>query len=236
MNRSLVDSDGECPHCLRHVNFKAATDTVGGGPVDAEVLVMDDTQPLALWIAKCPSCRRTVIQYVTRKVASRSGAYGTFVEYGAPHLLWPKSRTVPSLSPHAPEHIRQDLKEAHLTLDVSVKASAALSRRAMQAILHDQGIKKRNLDEEIEAAIPTLPAYINESLLHGVRRIGNFCAHAKEDNTGAIMDASEEEAEWLLMVLEQLIDHYYVRPALNAQRLAALNAKDPNTDPSKRRK
>ena len=59
-----------------------------------------------------------------------------------------------------------------------------------------------------------------------IRHIGNFAAHPmKSKASGEIVEVEEGEAEWLLDVLEELFDFYYVGPAQAAARRDALNKK-----------
>lgn len=48
------------------------------------------------------------------------------------------------------ESIATDYVEACRVLLASAKASAALSRRCLQVMLHDQGYKKRDLAKQVE--------------------------------------------------------------------------------------
>ena len=110
----------------------------------------------------------------------------------------------------------------------SPKASAALSRRNLQAILRDKaGTKAKDLYDQIEEVIKsgTVPSHIAEEL-HAVRNIGNFAAHTiKSTNTGEILDVETGEAEWNLDVIESLFDFYFVQPAISAKRKSELNKK-----------
>ncbi|MDR3455040.1 MAG: DUF4145 domain-containing protein [Rhodoferax sp.] len=59
-----------------------------------------------------------------------------------------------------------------------------------------------------------------------IRNIGNFAAHPMKDtNSGAILPVEPHEAEWNLDVLEGLFDFYFVQPAKDQAKIAALNAK-----------
>lgn len=113
-------------------------------------------------------------------------------------------------------------------MPISAKASAALSRRNLQAILRDKaGAMKRDLDDQIDELIDggKVPSYIADGL-HAVRNIGNFAAHPiKSKSTGEIVPVETGEAEWNLDVLESLFDFYFVQPALTAKRKAELNKK-----------
>jgi hypothetical protein len=59
-----------------------------------------------------------------------------------------------------------------------------------------------------------------------IRTFGNFSAHPITDQTTLQIVAVEpNEAEWCLEILEDMFDHYYVRPAHAAARKADLDAK-----------
>ncbi len=109
---------------------------------------------------------------------------------------------------------------------MSSKASAALSRRCLQAVLREKGnTKAKDLDKQIEEVLPTLPSYIAENL-DAVRNIGNFAAHQqKSQTTGVILDVEPGEAEWNLDVLDELFDFYYVQPEMARKKREALNEK-----------
>jgi len=107
----------------------------------------------------------------------------------------------------------------------SQKAAAALARRCLQNLLHDQGIRKKNLNEEIAEAIIKLPSHLSQAI-DAVRTIGNFAAHPiKYEHTGEIVEVESGEAEWSLDVLEQLFDFYYVAPKQLEAKRQALNQK-----------
>ena len=130
------------------------------------------------------------------------------------------------IAPEVTDPYRQDFTEACAVLNDSPKASAALSRRCLQAILKDKGgAKKRDRNDQIDELASTIPAYLADEL-HAVRNIGNFAAHStKSTNTGDIVDVEPGEAEWNLDVIESLFDFYFVQPALAAKRKADLNKK-----------
>ena len=122
----------------------------------------------------------------------------------------------------------QDYNEACLIINLSPKASAALSRRCLQNILRDKaGVKKGNLANEIQLVIDSnsLPSHLSESI-DAVRNVGNFAAHPlKSTSSGEIVEVEIGEAEWLLDVLEALFDFYFVQPAILKSKKDALNKK-----------
>jgi hypothetical protein len=140
-------------------------------------------------------------------------------------MAYPASRSRP-VPNGVVDPYKQDFIEACKVLQDSPKASAALSRRCLQMILKDKaGAKKKDLFDQIEEVVSTVPSHVGESL-HAVRNIGNFAAHPlKSTNTGEIVEVEDHEAEWNLDVLELLFDFYFVQPAIAAKRKADLNKK-----------
>jgi hypothetical protein len=143
-------------------------------------------------------------------------------------VVYPRNSPSRPVAVEVPDPFKQDFIEACDVLPLSAKASAALSRRNLQAILREKGgTKKRDLADQIDEVIAAgaLPSHIVEGL-HAVRNIGNFAAHEiKSKTTGAIVDVEVGEAEWNLDVIESLFDFYFVQPALTAKRKADLNKK-----------
>jgi Domain of unknown function (DUF4145) len=127
-----------------------------------------------------------------------------------------------------PEPLASDFREAHDTLPISPKASAALSRRCLQMIIQTQeGIKDRNLVDQVKKllALNKIPAHLAADL-DAIRNIGNFAAHPQKDqNTGEIVDVEPGEAQWTLQVLEDLLKFYFVELPKSEARRAALNQK-----------
>jgi hypothetical protein len=142
-------------------------------------------------------------------------------------LLFPK-RVMKHLPKEVPEKFTADFREAHDTLDVSPKASAALSRRCLQNLIREQeGIIKHDLMDEIRELLSRnkLPVYIAEDL-DSIRNVGNFAAHPiKNTNTGQIEDVETGEAEWTLQVLEEVLLFYFCQQAISKARRDALNQK-----------
>nr|WP_154982832.1 DUF4145 domain-containing protein [Paenibacillus xylanexedens] len=134
-------------------------------------------------------------------------------------------RTVPS---EVPRHYVADFLEACSVMDLSPKASAAISRRLLQQILRDEyAITKHKLNNQIEdfIGLPGVPSYLTDSV-DAIRNIGNFAAHPlKSSQSGEIMDVETGEAEWILEVLEALFDYTFVQPKRLEERRNQLNSK-----------
>jgi hypothetical protein len=200
----------KCPHCNHGIHR---------GFVRAALFVAGRVH-WAVDSMTCPECGKALIG-LAENATNQAGS-------GSLTIVYPRSAMNRPLPPEVPDPYRQDFIEANEVLALSAKASAALSRRTLQAILRDKaGAKAHNLDLEIQSVIDSgkVPSHISEGL-HAVRHIGNFAAHPiKSTSTGEIVDVEEGEAEWNLDVLESLFDFYFVQPAISAKRKVELNKK-----------
>ncbi len=130
-----------------------------------------------------------------------------------------------------PADLAEDCLEARAVVSVSPKASAALSRRVLQALLRQQGYPQHDLAKQIDAVLHepdarrSLPSALHESV-DAIRSFGNFSAHPVTDLTTLQIVAVEEgEADWCLELIDELFDHFYVKPAVAKRKKDALNAK-----------
>ena len=88
-------------------------------------------------------------------------------------------------------------------------------------------VKHGNLADEIQDVIDSgkLPADLTDSI-DAIRNIGNFAAHPmKSKQSGEILEVLPGEAEWTVVVLEELFDFYFVRPAQRQKMKDDLNKK-----------
>lgn len=210
----------KCPHCL--VEFH---DNVGqihiGNDIEGSYEIKTRT---------CPSCRKLVLhltQFKTEQKMVNNQLRQIRTELSE-RLIRPKIANRPPCPPEVPVQFATDYSEACHVLDDSAKASAALSRRCLQNIIHDQlGVKKRDLNLEIQEVIDNklFPSDILDSI-DAIRNIGNFAAHPiKSSSSGEIVEVEPNEADWNLDVLEMMFDYLFVRPALVQKKRDALNAK-----------
>jgi len=212
----------KCPHCIVEVN-----------PDFRELYLGKDSESswsVLVMICPNPNCGKMIIDLA-------SGLPNTD-HYGKPmnslfvirnrHTVKPLSSSRPPVPSEVDEKFAKDYNEASMILNLSSKASAALSRRCLQNILRDKaGVKPGNLANEIQQIIDSksLPSHLSESI-DAIRNIGNFAAHPlKSTSSGEIVDVESGEAEWLLDVLEALFDFYFVQPALLKLKKDALNKK-----------
>jgi len=207
----------KCPHCLN--NFHDAPSQIPlGHDVDGEWCL--------IW-QHCPACQKYI--FSLRRRYARVGPM-TRPQYSAEEEIpcYPASVSRIPLPAEVPAQYANDYKEACVTLALSPKASAALSRRCLQGILRDvEKVKPSTLSAEIQEVLDRqkLPSHIAESL-DGIRNIGNFAAHpTKSKLSNEIIEVEAGEAEWNLDVLESLFDYYFVQPEIIKKKRAALNEK-----------
>jgi hypothetical protein len=190
-----------------------------------------------LAILRCPTCKKLILcleqgnrllgEVTPNLPALSGGVYNMTMREPKLSMVRPKGSARPPCPPEVPDDIKEDYAEACLVIADSAKASAALSRRCLQHILHDQGFKSDNLAAETDMIIAKgkLPSSIAENI-DAVRNIGNFAAHAQEGiAVGEIVPVEPEEAEWNLDVIESLFNFYYVQPSIAKKKRDALNLK-----------
>lgn len=195
----------KCPHCTIAYNAQRQRSFFGSDV---------DGQWTLEW-EQCPECKRFIIWLVN------SGKHKT-------NLVYPKGLSRVPLPESVPEKYKKEYLEACLVLPDSSKASAAISRRCLQAIIREElKIIRHNLSEEIEEVLENrlLPSYLSNNI-DAVRSIGNFAAHPiKSTNTGEIIDVEIGEAEWLLDILEGLFDFIFIQPEIMKKKKEDLNIK-----------
>jgi hypothetical protein len=130
-----------------------------------------------------------------------------------------------------PKPVEADYYESVKLLDVSPPASAAFSRRCLQALLTSRGYTQGKLVKQIEALLgesdhsKILPHYVATSV-DAIRNFGNFSAHAIGDSaTAEIIAVEPGEAEWCIEIMEDLFDHYFARPSAELAKIESINAK-----------
>jgi len=185
------------------------------------------------WV-QCPTCERFVIILISEPPKDEGSS--TQDDGIAPEPDYERSRTLMvhplgatrPLSRDVPAAYADRFQRAVRVLPLAADASAALSRRLLQDLIRDKaGITKRTLNDEIEALLESnvLRSELADDV-DVIRQVGNFAAHPiKSQSTGEVVDVEPGEADWLLDVLEELLDFYFVRPAASQRRREKLNEK-----------
>lgn len=220
---------GKCPHCSEKLRFEKAlfqltTSTLA--PIAQEysdramMQVHGAKQIIKVLAAGCPDCGKPIVSIDTQE---KERAW----------LAYPLSplRPVPKEVEDEDKTVAEDYREASLLLTLSQKASAALSRRCLQTVLVKKAKvnPKAVLADQIQELLDrkgseALPGYIAKNV-DAIRQFGNFGAHPTWSAAGEIVEVEEGEVEWSLEILENLLDHYYVKPAQYEKRQADLSKK-----------
>jgi hypothetical protein len=210
-----------CPFCERYATMNESNYTSSLFAFNNENKY--GIQVVSSHAATCPnpSCREysfDVTIYDAKKGTSQP-------DYAAVRHVWrlvPPSamRTMPD---YVPVPIVEDYKEACLIAALSPKASATLSRRALQGMIRDYwGIANSRLFDEI-AAIKDKVDGDTWKAIDAVRQIGNIGAHMEKD-VKVIVDVDPDEAKLLIGLIETLVDDWYVARHDRAHRMTALAA------------
>lgn len=202
----------KCPHCQTSIK-----------PSQSETHFASNSD--GLWWAReceCPACEKTIVELIHR--VHQGPGFRTLSET----VVYPRSASRPPAPAEVDDLLRELYDEASLVANDSPRAAGALLRRALQQLIRDTiGIKKRDLNSEIDELLQSgqLPGYIAD-IVDSVRAVGNFAAHpVKSTNTGDVIDVEPGEVELCFDVLESLFDFYFVQPAHVAAKKAAINQK-----------
>jgi hypothetical protein len=220
-----------CPYCnvlfvLEGVNPEyKPINFFGGMAIPVRFTETRPTSSKMLVAHLCPNCGKEIIWMKCKEMtAIGDSTTGEKEDYC---LLYPKSNNS-FISDDVPEKYSKTYQEASDILEISPRASAALSRRCLQQLIREQeAIEKNTLFEEIKFLISRnkLPQYLNNEL-DSIRKIGNFAAHPiKDKNTGEIIDVEAGEAEWTLETLKKLLQFYFVDSIKSKKGLQDLEEK-----------
>ncbi len=146
----------------------------------------------------CPDCLKPMIFFE-----------GCKNEYSSIFLPLVPQSFAKQFPEYVPSSIRQDYEEAYNILLLSPKASATLSRRCLQGMIHDFfGVTEKNLNAEITALKDVVDPMIWKGL-DDLRKLGNIGAHMEKD-INLIIDIDSDEAEKLIRLIEFLIEKWYI--------------------------
>jgi hypothetical protein len=216
----------KCPHCSMHFHdhWTRAAFSYLRNPLRTAFGLTGR----ALWqyqITVCSNCMGGVIEIAPIEDADGKKLLEEW------RMVYPIVGSRGPVSPEVPADIAGDYREACDALPISPKASAALSRRCLQNILHTSGYKGRDLAAEIDLLFnevdpkKAIPQRLRATI-DAIRNFGNFGAHPINDKTTLqIIDVEPHEAESCLDILEECFEHFYVGPAVARARRVALDAK-----------
>lgn len=206
-----------CPHCLH--DFAARTRLIPLGE--------DAGGEWAFEVVRCTNerCDRLIAWLIEGDVRISPSTY--IAEERSRRLVQPHASQRRPPPAEVPKEIADLYTSAALIAGDAPEASAALSRRCLQQVLEGAGgATKRNLSDQIDEVVSAgVPSWVAEAL-HAVREIGNFGAHPIKDSaSGTILPVEAGEVEWNLDTLDAVFDFYFVQPAKEKARKAAINQK-----------
>lgn len=209
----------ECPHCQRAITISPDRETTNTHFFSYENTI----GPVGLYssISVCPNpeCKKIIVKARVSKV-SHSQGYSKELDEIKSWQLMPDDH-IKKFPDYIPIAIRNDYEEALLISKLSPKASATLSRRALQGILRDfWKVKPQNLNLEIEEIEKKIDA-ITWDAIDSVRKIGNIGAHMGKD-INVIVEVDPGEALLLLSLIETLLTEWYVARADREERMKAI--------------
>ncbi|MBL8564503.1 MAG: DUF4145 domain-containing protein [Hyphomicrobiaceae bacterium] len=217
-----------CAHCGQrakpHMMYSAVA--MSGDPGAALTGRAPERHPrYQLSVVVCAGCGSESL--FVRRGGVEQGAF-TLTDWH--RRLYPVGRATRSFPNTTEGHVKA-YHEACAVLELSPAASACMSRRCLQGILAEQGYRQKNLVQQIDAVLrepdnrKSLPASVHDAV-DAIRHFGNFGAHPITDvTTLQLIEVEAGEADWCIDVVEELMDHYYERPAKLQAKRAAANAK-----------
>jgi hypothetical protein len=212
----------KCPHCSINFHDNWVEDHLERGQYWIRTIAEGQQGWWKYRSAHCPGCDEITIELALVEEGN------LLLDWRQVHPIGANRGPVPA---DVPPEISRDYVEACNVFPISANASAALSRRCLQNMLHAAGYKARDLAKEIDLLLnepdpkKALPHKLRETV-DAIRNFGNFSAHPIDDKTTLqVIDVEPHEAEWCLETIEELFEHFYVGPAAAAAKKAALNAK-----------
>lgn len=216
----------QCPHCCIKIHL----------PIEkTEVWKIENNEEELLGhrisYGHCPACNKLIVIREQGQIKNiphtNSNSFDRDLKNIQQEVLYPK-KIYRKVATEIPENYRKDVLEAWSILDLSPKGSAVLSRRILEEVLENEfNIQDKNLGKKIEKFLNNkdVPSIVRE-MIDAIRHIGNFGAHPKENiYTSKIINVSEEEAELLINLLDELFDFVFVQPKIMSLKRQRLNEK-----------
>lgn len=186
-----------CPHCHKHTSLTAAPieystqDMLGRTYRRTMGAYWKKEENTLWWIGVCNSCQEPVLVLNDGQV------------------IYPYPLPSPS-DGRIPEHIRNDVDEAKICFSIKAfRASAVMSRRAMQSACIDKGATKERLVDQLqELASHGIITKDLKEWADVVRWVGNDAAHPDKQTV------TDKDAADILHLAEQFLHVIYVAPAI----------------------
>jgi hypothetical protein len=212
-----------CPHC-EHACVITYEANIRSGVVFSNMNSVDGSIGVEAQFVACPNpaCTKVTLYLNYGKGELATVKAMRWFEPPQKRQLLPPTYARPTPD-YVPAPIRADYEEACAIADLSPKASAALSRRALQGIVRDfHGIVENTLNLELEALKGVVDP-VTWKAIDAVRSVGNIGAHMEKD-INVIVDVEPDEAIRLIRLIEMLIREWYVARYNRSEELNALVA------------
>jgi len=163
-------------------------------------------------VAKCQGCLKTSI-WLKNEYPMHSEVKNYEI------LLYPRTSTVnEDPNPDMPSNVREVFDEASLILDDSPRASAALSRLAIELLMDELNAEGNSLNSKIGDLVSKgLPVTIQRAL-DAVRVIGNNAVHPGEID----MTDNKDKAITLLKFINIIVENQITQPRLISEAYSSL--------------
>jgi hypothetical protein len=187
-----------------------------------------DKYACAVECVECPSCSGLhVIISVGELARGTDGSVGINPASKRGRVIYPTVGSADIPEP-IPEPYDKYFREAIAIQSVSPNGSAMLSRRILELVLtNEYGIDDYSLSDKIEKFVEKdeIPSLLRKTV-DAVREVGNIGAHEqRDDETGEIVDVAPEEADFLVEVVGDLLDHTFVKPEKYRRHKDRINKK-----------
>jgi hypothetical protein len=212
-----------CPHCGLWVLAEPAWVALG----------VDAVGGLTAYCFLCPNrdCAKLVValhrMFVPDTLAHGVRSDWTGSRQGNLWLVYPQAGVKP-VPAGVPDDIARAFREACAVQPLSPGLSAVGSAYCLQILLEEkEGAGQDDLADQIGCVLKknTLPRGLAKQV-DAVRQLRLFGAHAKRHTeTGELVRVTSEEAEWLLDLLAQLLEHYYETVPHQDQQIEAVDQK-----------
>lgn len=205
-----------CPFC----NTEQAVANEGRHAAFADLTIENAAGPRRL-VVKYAVCPNPACREFSLSASLHSLEVNGNRSYTGKHLkTWPlippsRARSFPVAIPSL---ILQDYQEACLTLELSPKVSAALSRRCLSSMLRDfWQVQPGSLSDEFRQARSAMDPLTWEAV-EAVKKSGLIGARMEREGA-EISETEPGEAQMLIDLIETLIQDWYVTRAERKKRL-----------------
>lgn len=214
----LAAKSRACPHCEHTVFSSGQSVNLGRTQIES-------------W--DCPHCHEATVFVAQLKMkpnpsVTPNGLVGVSLAPGERKQVIPAHTKAPRKFGNAPPDVLRLYSAACELVTVYLPAAGAVARKCLEAILRRAGYEQSTIAQQVEALAKEESREKQVSVrlvarLGVLREFGNFAAHEiSSPTTGEVIDVEPGEVDLCLVIIEELIDELYERPALDAAEMAAV--------------